>query len=130
MFPDYCETMPYYKYFCTWHVILLPFTMNAIVKTSNAMRQGSSLFAIASARAFSPATLSESGVDINSSSSARSILVLTLTQKFLNSISTLWLCFRYSKEHEPSCVLLNNALALVQNISPESSSLLIFGCLP
>ena len=52
MFPDYCETMPYYKYLCTWHVILLPFAMNAIDKTSYAMRQGSSLFTIASARAF------------------------------------------------------------------------------
>ena len=51
MFPDYRETMPYYKYFCTWHIILLPFTVNAIDKTSYAMRQGSSLFTIASARA-------------------------------------------------------------------------------
>ena len=51
MFPDYCETMPYYKYLCTWHVILLPFAMNAIDKTSYAMRQGSSLFTIAFARA-------------------------------------------------------------------------------
>ena len=52
MFPDYRETMPYYKYFRIWHVILLPFTMYAIDKTSYAMRQGSSLFTIAFARAF------------------------------------------------------------------------------
>ena len=106
MFPDFGEAMPYYKYLRTWHVILLPFTTNAIDKTSYAMRQGSSLFTIASARAFSLATSNESGVDVNTSSSARSILVLTLTRTFLDSISTMWLCFRYLEEHKPSGGLL------------------------
>ena len=73
MFPDFGGATPYYKYLRTWHVILLPFTTNAIDKTSYAMRQGSSLFTIASARAFPLATSNESGVDVNSSSSARSI---------------------------------------------------------
>ena len=52
MFPDFGEAMPSYKYLRTWHVILLPFNTNAIDKTCYAMRQGSSLFTIASARAF------------------------------------------------------------------------------
>ena len=106
MFPDYCETMPHYKYLCTWRVILLPLTINAIDKTSYAMRQGSSLFTIASARALPPVTSLESGVDVNSSLPACSIIILTLTRKFLNSISTVWLCFRYLEEHEPSGGLL------------------------
>ena len=83
MFPDFGEATPYYKYLRTWHVILLPVNANAIDKTSYAMRQGSSLFTIASARAFPLVTSNESGVDVNTSSSARSILVLTLTRTFL-----------------------------------------------
>ena len=118
--------MPYYKYFCTWHVILLSFTINAIVKTSYAMLQGSSLFSIASARAFSTSTLSESGVDINSSSSSRLILVLTLPQKLLDPISTLWLCFRYSKDYEPSACFSTTSWLLFKNTSPETPSLLLF----
>ena len=102
MFPDFGEAMPYYKYLRTWHVILLPFTTNAIDKTSYAMRQGSSSFTIASARAFSLATSNEPGVDVNTNSLARSILVLTLTRTFLDSTSTMWLRFRCLEEHKPS----------------------------
>ena len=101
--------------------------MNAIVKTSYAMLQGSSLFAIASARAFLPSTSSESGVDINSSSSSRLILVLSLTQTFLGSISTLCLWFRYSKDHGPPPARSSTTSWLsFKNTSPESASLLIF----
>ena len=118
--------MSHYKYFCTWHAILLSFTMNAIAKTSYALLQGSSLFTIAFARAFSPFTLSESGVDINSSSSSRSVLALTLTQKFLDSISTLWPCFRYSKDHAPPACFSTTSWLSFKNTSPESTILLIF----
>ena len=106
MFPDCSVAIPYYKYFRTWHVTPLSCTVNAIEKTINAMRLGSSLFTIASARAFPPVTSLESGVDVNPISSARSITIWTLTRKFLDSISTVWLCFRYLKEHESSGLLI------------------------
>ena len=101
--------------------------MNEIVKTSYAMLQGSSLFAIASARAFSTSTLSESGVDMNSSSSSRSILVLSLTQEFLGSISTLCLWFCYSKDYGPPPARSSTTSWLsFKNTSPETPSLLLF----
>ena len=105
MFPDYRETIPHYKYLRTWHVTSLSRT-DAIEKTNYAIRLGSSLFTIASARALPPVTSLESAVDVNSSLPACSIIILTLTRKFLNSISTVWLCFRYLEEHEPSGGLL------------------------
>ena len=70
------------------------------------MRQGSSSFTNASARAFSLATSNELGVDVNTNSLARSILVLTLTRTFLDSTSTMWPRFRCLEEHKPSDGLL------------------------
>jgi hypothetical protein len=84
--------------------------MDAIEKTSYAIRLGSSLFTIASAKTLPPVTPLESGVHVNSSLPACSIIFLTLTRKFLNSVSTVWLCFLYLEERElPGGLLLQTA---------------------